>query len=152
MIGQQEVGNVKIQSKQSRIIEQAVNRLKSHERPAITCGLLVSPVGQDVDESFEWPVIDRWIAEALGKSVPEAVTALETAAGTAEREQNWRYKARLARVRRCASYGPRQGDSLLLRGGSFGDQASSGRSAGRSFNQPADRGFFYGFRPSRTYR
>ncbi|MEO1982871.1 MAG: hypothetical protein ABGZ24_20370, partial [Fuerstiella sp.] len=39
--------------------------------------------------------VDNFVV-ALGKSVSEAVTALETAAGTAEREQNWDHKARLA--------------------------------------------------------
>ena len=39
--------------------------------------------------------VDNFVV-ALGKSVPEAVTVLETAAGAAEREQNWRHKARLA--------------------------------------------------------
>ena len=40
--------------------------------------------------------------------------------------------------------------SRVLRGGSFGDQASYVRSANRISNVPAFRDFLFGFRPART--
>jgi formylglycine-generating enzyme required for sulfatase activity len=42
--------------------------------------------------------------------------------------------------------------SRVLRGGSFGNPASSVRSAFRLVNGPADRFSSFGFRPARTYR
>jgi formylglycine-generating enzyme required for sulfatase activity len=44
------------------------------------------------------------------------------------------------------------GESSPLRGGSFGNRAVYARSAYRSGNVPAYRGFYIGCRPARTYR
>ena len=106
MIGQQEVGNVNIQSEQSRTIEQVINCLKSFERPAVTCGLLVSPVGKDVAESFEWPVVDRWRAESYSSDLVTVEVIVE-ADGDTGREQ---YKSVTSSLTECA-------DLLNLSGG-----------------------------------
>jgi hypothetical protein len=74
MIGQQEACNVNIQSEQSRAIEQVVDCLKSFERPAITCSLLVSPAETDADGSFEWPVVDTVTAEFTAEVAKAAVS------------------------------------------------------------------------------
>ncbi|MCP4787647.1 MAG: hypothetical protein GY878_29330 [Fuerstiella sp.] len=97
-----------IESKQSRVAEQALNRLKSFslERPAVTCGLLVSSVGQHVDEFFEWPVIDRWIADAYSNDFVTVEVIIE-ADGDTGREQ---YKNLTSAVTECA-------DLLNLSGG-----------------------------------
>ncbi len=77
-------------SKRASIIKQAMNRLKScqksFERPVVTCGLLVSPVGKDVDWPFEWPVVDRWIAEVYSNDLVTVKVIVE-ADGDIGREQ-----------------------------------------------------------------
>ena len=51
----------------------------------------------------------------------------------------------------AASEGVKDRDSRVLRGGSFGNQASSVRSASRYRFVPAVRGPDVGFRPARTF-
>ena len=41
--------------------------------------------------------------------------------------------------------------SRVLRGGSFNNQASNVRSADRNGDVPANRLYYYGFRPARTF-
>ena len=97
-VGQQEARYVEIESKRARIIEQAMNRLKSDERPAITSSLLVSPAGTDADGSFEWPVADRWIAEA-NSSHGVTVEVIIEADGDTGKEQ---YESVRSSVTECA--------------------------------------------------
>lgn len=97
---------MEIQSKRARIIEQVLNRLKSDERPAVTCSLLVSPAGIDADGSFEWPVVDRWIAEVYSNEFV-TVKGIVEANGDTGIEQ---YKSMTSSVAECA-------DLLNLSGG-----------------------------------